>query len=75
MHKTDDLTDSINGLVQDCSISIANVLEILQSSKPSIHDYFRQKTDYVLSDDQTIFDVNEKHFQLLQASFDFIVII
>ena len=32
-------TDYIDGLVQDCSISIANTLEILQSyTKPTIHD-------------------------------------
>ena len=27
---------NIDGLLQDCSISIANPMEILQSSKPSI---------------------------------------
>ena len=31
-------TDHIDGLVQDCGISIANALELLQSlDKPSIH--------------------------------------
>ena len=44
------VVDSINGLVQNCSISIANALEILQScTKPSLcllHNWMRVWTKY-----------------------------
>ena len=41
------VADHIDGLVQDCSNSIANALELLQScSKPSIYQTTTKYTEY-----------------------------
>ena len=40
----------IDGLVQDCSISIANALEILQSCpKPSIYPHYQSSIENMIS--------------------------
>ena len=46
----------INGLVQDCSISIANALEILQScTEPSIHPVRYKTKEYTFYGEESFF--------------------